>query len=338
MELFSLKNAGGAEARITNFGGIVVAVTAPDRDGRLDDVVLGFDDVESYHHNGPYLGAIIGRYGNRIGGARFTLGGKEYKLAANNGPNSLHGGLVGFDKVEWQVTARPTPARPALELAYVSRDGEEGFPGNLSVHGRYTWSDDCALTLELTATTDRETIVNLTQHSYFNLLGAASRRDVLGHEVTINASKFTPVDADLIPTGELRPVAGTPLDFRTPVAIGARIEDGYDQMLLGGGYDHNFVIDKPAGTLGLMARVAEPTTGRVLEVYSDAPGMQFYSANFLGADTVGKGGIPGQRRHAFCMEPQGYPDSPNKPQFPTVALRPGETYRHTIVYKFGVQK
>lgn len=335
MELFTLKNASGAEVKITNLGGIIVSLTVPDRDGKMADVVLGLDRVEDYPSVGRYLGAIVGRYANRIAGGRFTLGGKEYTLALNNGANALHGGRVGFDKVVWDAAPNLSADPPSLKLEYLSRDGEEGYPGNLRVEAVYSWSNDNALTLRMTATTDKPTIVNLTNHSYFNLAGAGSG-DVLAHEVMINAKSFTPVSEALIPTGEIRPVEGTPLDFTRPVAIGARIEADDEQLRRGNGYDHNYVIDKPQGELGLMARVHDPASGRTLEMLSDAPGMQFYTGNFL-SGISGRGGAIYDRRHAFCLEPQLYPDSPNKPGFPSAVLEPGQVYRHTIVYRFSAQ-
>ncbi len=338
MDLYTLRNKNGLEARITNYGGIVVSLKVPDRTGQLGDVVLGFDTLDGYLSpeylkSNPYFGALIGRYGNRIGKAQFTLDGKVYKLAANNGPNHLHGGIKGFDKVVWD--ARPVEGEePALKLHYLSKDGEEGYPGNLDVTAVYSLTNDNALKLEFTATTDKDTIVNLTHHSYFNLAG---KGDNLGHEVMINADKFTPVDSTLIPTGELRSVAGTPLDFRTATAIGARINQENEQLKFGKGYDHNWVINKPLGELGLMARVTEPTTGRIMEVYSTEPGLQFYSGNFLDGTLKGKGGWVYQFRNGFCMEPQHYPDSPNKPDFPSVVLKPGQTYKNTIIYKFSAR-
>lgn len=335
MELYSLKNASGAEVKITNLGGIIVSLTVPDRDGKMDDVVLGLDHVEDYPKVGRYLGALVGRYANRIAGGKFTLGGKEYTLALNNGANALHGGLIGFDKAVWDATPQLTAENPSLKLAYLSRDGEEGYPGNLRVEAIYSWSNDNVLTLQMSATTDKPTIVNLTNHSYFNLAGAG-KGDVLDHEVMINARHFTPVNDALIPTGELRAVEGTPLDFTRPMAIGARIEADDEQLRRGNGYDHNYVIDKPLGELGLMARVREPASGRVLEVLSSAPGVQFYTGNFL-SGIPGRGGAVYNKRHAFCLEPQHYPDSPNKPEFPSTVLEPGQVYRHTIVYRFSVQ-
>jgi aldose 1-epimerase len=335
VDLYTLRNRHGVEAKISNYGGIVVSISVPDRNGHFGDVVLGYDNLDDYLKQNPFFGAMVGRYGNRIAGAKFTLGGKEFKLAANNGPNSLHGGLKGFDKVVWTAKSLATPGGPALELSYVSKDGEEGFPGNLSVTAVYTLTDDNGLKLEYTATTDKETIVNLTQHSYFNLAG---KGDVLNHEVMINADKFTPTDKNLIPTGELQPVKGTPFDFRKPTAIGARINQDDEQLKFGGGYDQNFVIDKPRGKLGLMARVYEPTTGRVLEVLSSEPGLQFYTGNHLGGTISGKGGWAYKARNAFCMEPQHYPDSPNHPEFPSAVLKPGQEYHNTIIYRFSVKK
>jgi aldose 1-epimerase len=338
VDLYTLRNAKGLEARIMNYGGTVISLKVPDRSGQLGDVVLGFDTLAGYTgseylKSNPYFGALIGRYGNRIGKARFKTDDREYTLAANNGPNHLHGGIKGFDKVVWEAKSVPG-AEPALELRYTSKDGEEGYPGNLAVTAVYTLTSDNALKLEFTATADKETIVNLTHHSYFNLAG---KGDILGHEVMINADTFTPVDSTLIPTGELRPVQGTPFDFRTPTAIGARINQDDEQLKFGKGYDHNWVINKPMGELGLMARVYEPTTGRVLEVLSTEPGLQFYSGNFLDGTLKGKGGWVYQFRDGFCMEPQHYPDSPNKPNFPSVLLRPGQVYKNTIIYRFSAK-
>jgi aldose 1-epimerase len=334
--IYTLRNDKGMEVRILNYGGIVQSLKVPDKNGKFDDVVLGYDSLGGYLTNSPYFGALIGRYGNRIGGGKFTLEGKTYKLAANNGPNSLHGGIKGFDKVVWQASPSLTPDGPALELTYVSQDGEEGFPGNLKVTAIYTLTDNNELHLSFTATTDQPTLCNLTQHSYFNLRGQGNG-DVLGHEVCINSDKITPVDKDLITTGEYAPVDGTPFDFRKPTAIGARINDPNQQLQFGTGYDHNWVINKPLGKLGLQARVFEPATGRVLEMWSTEPGVQFYTGNFLDGSITGKDGKVYSRRTGFCLEPQHYPDSPNKPGFPTTELKPGKTYQNTIVYRFLVQ-
>jgi aldose 1-epimerase len=332
-EIYLLRNSAGMQARITNYGGIVMSLQVPDRQGTFADVVLGYDTVAEYVKASPYFGCLIGRYGNRIAKARFSLDGRTYPLAANNGPNSLHGGVKGFDKVLWTAQPVPSPLGAALELHYLSKHMEEGFPGNLDVVARYTLTDDGSLRIDFTATTDQKTIVNLTHHSYFNLAG---RGDILGHTMQLFGERFTPVDADLIPTGELRPVAGSPFDFRKPALIGAHIGDADEQLGRGGGYDHNWIIDKPLGSLGPMVRAVDPSSGRAMEVLSTEPGTQFYSGNFLDGTIVGKGGWRYQKRAAFCIEPGHYPDSPNQPSFPSVALAPGETYRNTIVYRFFV--
>jgi len=341
IELYTLRNSRGAEACIMTYGGILQKLVMPDASGKFTDVVLGFDTLdgytrESYVTNCPYFGGLIGRYGNRIGGATFKLEGKTYTLAKNNNGNSLHGGIKGFDKVVW--TARPSVGihGPQLILAYLSKDGEEGFPGNLEVTAIYTLTDDNELKLEFTARTDRPTVLNLTHHSYFNLAGQGNG-DILNHLVYINADRTTPVDSGLIPTGALADVTGTPFDFRKPTAIGARINDPDKVLQYGPGYDHNWVINKPLGKYGLQARVTEPKSGRVMEVWSDQPGLQFYAGNFLDGSLTGKDGKVYQRRYAFCMEPQHFPDSPNQPQFPSVELKPGQTYHCTIVYKFSVK-
>lgn len=334
VDLYTLRNANGVEARISNYGGIVTSLKVPDRSKRLGDVVLGYETLEGYLKASPYFGCLVGRYGNRIARGAFSLDGKTYSLATNNYPNHLHGGNQGFDKRVWKARAEMKPEGPRLELTYVSRDGEEGYPGTLTVKAVYTLAQNNALRLEYTATTDKPTVVNLTQHSYFNLAG---RGDILSHVVYLNADKFTPVDSTLIPNGELRDVAGTPFDFRAPTAIGARIDQDDEQLKFGGGYDHNWVIDKPLGQMGLQARVFEPTTGRILEVHSDQPGLQFYTGNFLDGTITGKDGWTYQHRNGFCMEPQHYPDSPNQPSFPSVVLRPGQTYRNTIVYRFSAR-
>ena len=334
VDLYILRNNSGAEARICNYGGIVTSLKVRDRGGKFGDVVLGYDQLAGYLKASPHFGCLTGRYANRIAKGRFTLDGKTYPLAVNNGPNHLHGGLKGFDKVVW--TARPFQSSlgPALELKYLSRDGEEGYPGNLSVTALYTLTHDNALRLDFTATTDKATVCNLTHHSYFNLIGSG---DVLNHEVTIFADKFTPVDATLIPTGELRPLDGSPLDFRQAQKIGARINQADEQLKLGNGYDHNYVLSKPAGQLGLAARVYEETSGRVMEVLTTEPGVQFYTANGLDGSITGKGGWVYQARNGFCFEPEHFPDSPNQPTFPSCVLRPGQTYKNTIIYKFSVR-
>lgn len=336
VDLYTLRNARGCEAQITNYGGIVVSLKVPDRRGRLGDVVLGYDTLDAYVRNNPYFGCLVGRYGNRIGKGEFRLNGQVYRLARNNGPNHLHGGVRGFDKVVWEAHPVMTEAGPALELRYTSPDGEEGYPGNLDVTATYTLTHDNALRLDFRATTDKPTLCNLTHHSYFNLAGAGSGT-ILNHRVMIAADRFTPVDATLIPTGELRRVAGTPFDFRRPWRIGARIDRKDQQLAFGKGYDHNWVLNKPLGKLGLAARVYEPTTGRVMEVLTTEPGMQFYTGNFLDGTLRGKGGKVYRHRGGFCMEPQHYPDSPNKPHFPSTVLKPGQVYRNTIIYRFSVR-
>jgi aldose 1-epimerase len=323
------------EARIITYGGIVVSLNVPDKNGKFGDVVLGYDNLDGYLANNPFFGALVGRYGNRIAKGKFTLDGKEYTLAQNNAPNNLHGGPIGFDKKVWKVArADAGPRGPQLELTCLSKDGDQGFPGNLKVTATYSLTADNGLRLDYTATTDKATLCNLTQHSYFNLAG---KGDVLNHLVFINSDKFTPVDNTLIPTGELKPVAGTPFDFRTATAVGARINADDEQIKFGSGYDHNWVVNKPLGKLGLVARVTEPTTGRAMEVWSTEPGVQFYTGNFLDGSITGKGGWVYQRRNGLCFEPQHYPDSPNHPQFPSAELKPGETYHNTIIYKFSVQ-
>lgn len=335
VQLYTLRNRHGMQASIATYGGIVTSLTAPDRTGRYADVVLGYDTLDGYLKASPYFGALVGRYANRIARARFTLNSITYTLAANNGANTLHGGRVGFDKVVWKVAnAAVTPEGPQLTLSYLSRDGEEGYPGNLAVTATYTLTEDDALRLEYRATTDQDTVVNLSQHSYFNLRGADHPGDVLGNIVEIRADRFTPVDEGLIPTGELRPVAGTPFDFRRPTAIGARIGETDPQLRFGRGYDHNWILNARPGELALDARVYEPESGRVLEVLSTQPGLQFYTGNFLDGSITGKNGRVYQFRHGFCMEPQHFPDSPNHPAFPSTVLKPGETYRNTIVFRF----
>jgi aldose 1-epimerase len=334
VDIYTLTNDKGIEARIINYGGIVVSLKVPDNKGQMGDVVLGFDDLESYLTKNPYFGALIGRYGNRIAKGRFTLDGRAYKLATNNGENHLHGGLKGFDKQLWKAKPFTTKQGPALELSYVSKDGEEGYPGKLSVTVVYTLTNDNSLRIDYTATTDKDTVVNLTNHSYFNLAGSG---DILSHQLIINADKFTPVDSGLIPTGELCNVKGTPFDFTAPHSIGERIEAQAEQIVFGKGYDHNFVLNNWDKTLRQQVRVYEPTTGRVMEVFTTEPGVQFYSGNFLDGTLTGKGGKIYQRRYGFCLETQHFPDSPNHPNFPTTTLKKGETYRTTTLYRFSAK-
>ena len=334
VSIYTLTNSHGMEARITNYGGIVVSLKAPDKTGAMSDIVLGFDTLDGYVNNTSYFGALIGRYGNRIGKARFNLDGHEYKLAANNGENSLHGGTRGFNRAVW--TPREL-SDGGLELVYVSKDGEEGYPGNLRVRVTYHLTPANELKIEYEASTDKDTVLNLTNHSYFNLKGAGNG-DILDHKMMINADRFTPVDAGLIPTGELRSVNGTPFDFRKPTAIGARINQDDEQLKLGKGYDHNWVLNKSANSLSLAARVEEPTTGRVLEVHTTEPGVQFYTGNFLDGTAMGKGGKTYGFRSGFCLETQHFPDSPNKPSFPSTVLRPGQQFHSTTVYRFSAKK
>ncbi len=334
VSLFTLTNRRGAQARITNYGGIVQSLKVPDRNGVLGDVVLGYETLAEYvANNSPYLGSLIGRFGNRIAKARFSLNGKAYILAANDNGNTLHGGLKGFDKVVWSPTTRMTDAGPELTLRYTSKDGEEGYPGNLGVTAVYTLTEANELKLEFSAVTDQDTVVNLTHHSYFNL---ACKGDVLNHVLTLNSAAFTPVGTDLIPTGEIRSVTGTPLDFRKPLAIGAQIRSPDPIVKTVKGFDHNWVLTKAEGALGLAARVDEPASGRVMEVLTTAPAFQFYSGNFLDGSIKGKEGRVYQQWAGLCIEPQHYPDSPNQPAFPTTVLKPGSTYRNTIIYRFSV--
>ncbi len=333
VDLYTLTNRHGMQVAITNYGGRVVSWLAPDRHGEMADVVLGFDSLDGYLHDNPYFGAIVGRYANRIGKARFMLDGMEFRLAQNDGPNSLHGGRKGFDKVLWK--ARPLSTKePSIELSYLSPDGEEGYPGNLSVKVVYSLTENNELRIDYTATTDRDTVLNLTNHSYFNLAGQGNG-DILKHLMMINADRFTPIDDTLIPTGELRKVDGTPFDFRKPVAIGARINDNNEQLKFGKGYDHNFVLNRRGHRLTLAARVTEPNSGRVLEVLTTQPGLQFYSGNFLDGTIHGKAGKAYGYRSAFCLETQHFPDSPNKPQFPSTELKPGQTYHQITVYRLS---
>ncbi|MCI0490666.1 MAG: galactose mutarotase [Blastocatellia bacterium] len=334
VDLYTLTNTGGVEVKITNYGGTVVSLKVPDRNGHKADVVLGHDNLDGYMTNNPYFGSIIGRYGNRIGKGRFSLNGQEYTLAKNNGENHLHGGIKGFDKVVWEAKEIDDKDGAGLSLNYVSKDGEEGYPGNLSVTVVYTLTDDNELKIDYTAATDKDTVVNLTHHSYFNLAGEGS---ILDHELMLEAGRFTPVDTGLIPTGELRSVKGTPMDFTQPTAIGARIDDDYEQLVLGKGYDHNWALESGGGKLSLAARVSEPKAGRVMEVYTTEPGIQFYTGNFLDGSITGKGGQVYQRRYGFCLETQHFPDSPNKPDFPSTLLKPGRKYMTTTVYKFSAK-
>ena len=341
VDAITLRNAGGVSLRALTYGGIITSLFAPDRNGEFADIVLGFDTLAGYLGDSPYFGAIVGRYGNRIANGRFTLDGKQFALATNNGPNHLHGGTRGFDKVLWTAAIAEGAEAASVTMSYVSADGEEGYPGRLEASVTYTLNDRNELACDYVATTSAPTVVNLTQHSYFNLAGAG---DVLAHELLIDAGAFTAVDETLIPTGELAPVNGTPFDFRVATPIGARIDDRDEQLRRGGGYDHNFVLAAPreAGAPGNQPRraalVHEPSTGRTLEVSTTEPGLQFYSGNFLDGTVRGKGGVAYARRSGFCLETQHFPDSPNQPRFPSVVLRPGESFRSRTIFTVGVRR
>ncbi|HEV2836502.1 MAG TPA: aldose epimerase family protein [Pyrinomonadaceae bacterium] len=338
VDIYTLKNANGMEARITNYGGIVVSLTAPDRRGKFADVVLGYNDLDSYMKPPfPYFGAIIGRYGNRIAKGRFTLNGVEYKLAVNNGENHLHGGIKGFDKVVWKASRRETAAGPALVLDYESKDGEEGYPGNLNARVTYTLTNSNELKIDYTASTDKDTVMNLTHHSYFNLRGEGNG-DILEHRLTLKANRFIPTDAGSIPTGEIRSVANTPFDFHFGMTIGARINNDDEQLKFGNGYDHTYVINGRPSRLRQAASVYERTTGRVMDVWTTEPGVQLYTGNFLDGSITGKSGKPYPRRSGFCLETQHYPDSPNRPNFPTTTLRKGATYHSVTIYRFSAKR
>jgi len=335
VQLYVLTNANGVKAQIMDYGATVVSLEVPDRDGKMADVVLGYDNLRDYIKNSPYFGAIVGRYGNRIAKGRFTLEGVEYTLAKNNGENHLHGGIKGFDKVLWKSESVNKPNAVGVKFSYLSKDGEEGYPGNLDCSVTYLLTNDNELKIEYLATTDKPTPVNLTHHGYFNLTGC--ERDILGHELMLKADRFTPVDSGLIPTGELRPVKGTVMDFTKPTPIGARINSDDQQIKFGGGYDHNWVLKRTGRGLSPAARVYEPSSGRIMEVLTTEPGVQCYSGNFLDGTITGKGGIVYKHRYGFCLETQHYPDSPNKPNFPSVILRPGQKYAQTTIYRFSTR-
>ncbi len=334
VEAFTLKNGHGVEVRIITYGAAIASIKVPDRAGQFDDIVTGFDNLEGYLSRSRFFGAIAGRYANRIANARFTLDGKTYELAANNGKNHLHGGQRGFDKVVWKGTPFERDGNSGVTLTYVSPDGDEGYPGTLTATVTYTLSASDELTLDYQATTDKATPVNLTNHSYFNLAGDG-RGDILQHRLTIAADRYTPVDETLIPTGELAPVSGTPFDFRQPAAIGARIDADAEQIRRGKGYDHNFVLN--GSGLRKAARLVDPASGRTLDVATTEPGMQFYSGNNLDG-AVGKNGHTYARRTSLCLETQHFPDSPNHATFPSTILRPGERFRSKTVFTFGVER
>ena len=333
---YTLKNANGMEIKISNYGGVITHWTAPDKDGKFEDIVLGFDSLSGYLTPPPYFGAIIGRYGNRIAKGKFTLDGKNYQLAKNNGENHLHGGLVGYDKVLWN--AEPMEGEEsALKLTYLSKDGEEGYPGNLNITVIYTLLKDNSLKMDYSATTDKSTVINLTNHSYFNLSGF--KKDILDEEVTLNADRYLPVDKGLIPTGELRSVTGTVFDFTKPTLIEKGINEVKDEQIkLGGGYDHAWILNKKGNELSLAATVLEKTSGRKMEVLTTEPAIQFYTGNFLDGKLTGKGGVKYVKRFALCLESEHYPDSPNQSAFPTVVLKPNEKYSTSTIYKLSVEK
>lgn len=337
VDLYTLRNKKGMEVTITNFGGIVVSLKVPDRAGKIEDVVLGYDSLDGYLTNKAFFGATIGRYGNRIGHATFTLEGKTYTLPKNDGDNTLHGGPEGFNKQLWTPRDVSSQRGPALELTYLSKDGEEGFPGDLSAKVVFTLTDANELMIDYSATTDRDTVVNLTNHSYFNLAGQGNG-DILQHILKIQGDKITAVDAALIPTGELRPVVGTPFDFTKPTPIGERINQEDPQIKIGKGYDHNWVLTSGGGSVpALVAEAYDPSHGRVLQVLSTEPGLQFYSGNFLDGTIQGKSGTIYKHRYGFCLETQHFPDSPNHPTFPSTELKPGKTYATTTIFKFSTR-
>lgn len=334
VKLYYLKSKGGVEMAVTNYGAKVVALLAPDKQGHLDDVVLGYDNLARYLNTTErYYGGVVGRYGNRIAKGKFTLGDKTYTLAVNNGENHLHGGVNGYNTVIWNATQ---PDEHTLVFHYLSKDGEEGYPGNLDITMTYSLSDSNQFRIDYKATTDKATVINLTHHSFFNLKGAGNG-NVLDHVVTINASRFTPVDGGLIPTGQLAPVKGTPMDFTAPTPIGQRVDTDFEQLKLGKGYDHNWVLDKKGNEMSLAATVSEPESGRQMEVWTTEPGVQFYGGNFMSGKDIGKQGKTYAFRGAFCFETQHFPNSPNQPSFPSVVLEPGATYQQTCIYKFGIK-
>src|SRR5438874_5308054 len=336
VDVYTIANSHGMEVRVTNYGGIIVLLRVPDKKGMPGDVVLGYDNLDGYLKNSPYFGAIVGRYGNRIANGKFTLDGVDYHLAKNNGPNSLHGGVKGFDKVIWHAEPFTNKEGSGLVLTYTSKEGEEGYPGNLKIKITYTVTDQNELQIDYEATTDKATPVNLTSHSYFNLAGEGSG-DILKQELTLNADRFTPVDQTLIPTGELRPVKGTPLDFTKPTPVGARINDNYEQLLIAHGYDQNFVLNRKDDDLLLAARVHEPGSGRILEVYTTEPGVQLYTGNFLDGTMTGKQGFVYNLHAALFLVNKYLPDSPAYVSLPSIILRPGKTFRSRTVYRFSVR-
>ena len=336
VDRYSLKNDSGMQVDIITYGAIVTSLYTKDRNGTLADIVLGYDSVQGYVKGTSYFGAIVGRYGNRIGKGKFTLEGKEYQLSLNDGPNHLHGGTVGFNKVLWKAEPLEGKDGPSLKLTYSSKDGEEGYPGTVNITVTYRLTQANALEIQYEGKTDKTTIFNPTHHSYFNLTGDLTKT-ILDHQLMIAADSMTPVGSTLITTGEVVAVTNTPMDFRTPMTIGSRISDKFEQLAYGRGYDHNWVLRDYAKKVRKVAEVYEPTTGRLLTLFTDQPGLQFYSGNFLDGSAKGKNGIAYQRRTGFCLEAQCYPDSPNKPNFPSAVLKPGETYHQTTIYQFSTK-
>lgn len=335
---YTIANSAGMSARIINYGATITSLFVPDRDGNIEDVVLGYDSLQGYVNGSEYFGAVVGRYGNRIAKGQFTLDGQQFQLTINNGENHLHGGKIGFNKVLWDAEVLNDSDMPAIRFTYVSRDGEEGYPGTVTLKVTYTLTDDNELRINYEGMTDKPTILNPTQHSYFNLSGNFTET-ILGHSLMIEADKFTPVDEGLIPTGELAPVENTPLDFRQPQTIGARIDDPFEQLVLGKGYDHNWVLRNYTGPgdVHKAAELYEPESGRVMTVFTDQPGLQFYSGNFLDGSAIGKNGIAYGHRTGLCLETQVFPDSPNHPDFPSATLYPGQVYRQTTIYQFSTR-
>jgi len=333
VSLFTLTNTNGNVLKLSSFGARIIWIEVPDRNGKKENVTFGFDTFDGMINGDPYFGSVVGRYANRIAKGKFTLDGVEYSLALNNGPNSLHGGPGGWHSVVWDGEEVKNSQSPAVKFTYHSPDMEEGYPGNMHVEVTYTWTDKDEIIIDYQCTTDKKTVLNITNHAYFNLQGAGNG-DILGHELMINASRFVAVDSTLIPTGELRPVEGTPFDFKTPHTVGERIEEDYDQLKLGKGYDHTFVLDD---VNEVIATVFDPSTGRFMEVFTDQPGVQFYCGNFLNGTMIGHGGKPYIYRSGLCLETGHYPDSPNHPGFPATVLNPGETFKSRTIYRFSVK-
>ncbi len=336
VDQYTLTNASGSQVKIINYGAAVTSIIVPDRHGKYEDIVLGYDSLRGYLNDKSYFGAIVGRFGNRIAKGRFQLDGKDYQVTVNDGENHLHGGKIGFNKVLWNTQIVKNSAEPTLELTYISPNGEEGYPGQVTLTVRYTLTNNNELRIDYKGTTDQTTILNPTHHSYFNLTGSFTQT-ILNHMLTIEADAFTPVDKGLIPTGQIADVTNTPMDFRTATAVGAHINEPYEQLLFGRGYDHNWVLRNYDGKVRKVAELYEPVSGRLMTVFSDQPGMQFYSGNFLDGTVTGKNGIVYQKRTGLCLETQCYPDSPNQPGFPSVIITPGDTYQQTTIYRFSTK-